>query len=140
MDLIHCGFPECASFYYKNENRHWERNHKSRPPRKWRGERWKCPDCGKKTALSQPKRHVKKDQLSKAPLDSISMGSNSTPESALPHLATNNNATRLFVWTSGMDYTGIDQPSYFEDFTIPKPALGGHPVSSQCPFFAQNNF
>jgi hypothetical protein len=39
-----------------------------------------------------------------------------------------------------MDYTGICQPSYFEDFTIPKPNLGGHTISSQCPFFAQNNF
>jgi len=39
-----------------------------------------------------------------------------------------------------MDYSGISHPSYFEGFTISKPNLGGHTISSQCPFFARNNF
>jgi hypothetical protein len=39
-----------------------------------------------------------------------------------------------------MDYSGIKEPSYFADFTIPKPSLGSHTISSQCPFFSQNNF
>jgi len=140
MRLSHCGFPECAPFSYKNENRHWKRKHNSRPPRKWRCERWKCPECDVECARKTRSLHVKKHHSSNIPSDSISTDRISIPELLPPNLgADTTNATRLFVWTSGMDYTGIDQPSYFDDFTIPKPNLGGHTVSSQCPFFAHKN-
>ena len=44
------------------------------------------------------------------------------------------------VWVSLVNYTAVQNPDYFEDFTIPKVDLGMHTLKSQCDFFHQRNF
>jgi hypothetical protein len=39
-----------------------------------------------------------------------------------------------------VEYSDINDPSYFEDFTIPKPRLGQHAFAAQCPFFLRTQF
>lgn len=50
------------------------------------------------------------------------------------------NTAHCLVWTSGMDYSDIRAPEYFENFTIPQPDLGNHSIALQTPFFSPANF
>ena len=154
MSLTHCGFTECDPFSRKNEIRHWITHHGCRPPRALKprkGSRWKCPKCNNECSRSRRCRHrcsikglkrtfqvVDSSQEAQPRTSNLEpRGVPLTERSMVPNAA---NVTQLFVWTSAMDYTGINRPSYFEEFTIQKPNLGGHTISSQCPFFARNNF
>jgi len=148
---MHCGFIECVPFNRANEIRHWKTHHNRQPPRKWKGSRWQCPKCNKECSRNNRHRHRCSDkdiernfpvvgssqEAQVSPLNQVSRTILPIKHSMTPNAT---NATQVFVWTSGMDYTGINQSSYFEGFTIPKPNLGDHTISSQCPFFAQNNF
>jgi hypothetical protein len=130
--------PIChKSFNATNAARHKKRHHQEGLHRE------RCEHCHLTFTKAKLKTHMEKCQTApKSICPDCGMKKSKFVAKSLHKLTCEpvSQSTASFVWTSGMDYTDMDQLCFFEDFTIPEPDYGDHNPSAYCPYFTSQCF